>query len=161
MTTDYQRIPFGAIRETVDPPFEADMAALDEAYYGVMGEDGRRVPGTGWRNGESRPWKGFDKQNTPADSAALFYDLQLELHTQHALTLWEAVFAAQETLSPGERSLLPKILEEGQTEPPELTNARAELAAIPADVRARVAAALQKGADRRAWTAEQRKKDKG
>ncbi len=86
---NFAGIQFEALRQRIDGAFNALHDALEEAYYGERGADGRWVPGTGWRNGQSKPWMGFDKTATPAASKALFDRLHSSLWTAYGLVFHE------------------------------------------------------------------------
>jgi hypothetical protein len=64
---------------------------LEEAYYGDRGEDGRFVPGTGWKDGVSKPFiisgQTFDIQPTLEESKALFDRLHGLLWDRYAVAI--------------------------------------------------------------------------
>ena len=69
---NYDRVKHEALRRVIDDRFNQMHDDLEEAYYGPRDGNGRFVPGTGWRNGLSSPWLGFDVQVTPSLSKVLF-----------------------------------------------------------------------------------------
>jgi len=79
----------------LDDIFNEIHDTLEESYYGDRGADGRFVAGTGWRNGQSKPFsigaRTFDVQPTREESKALFDRL-------HAL-LWDRYNVAMHRLN--------------------------------------------------------------
>lgn len=88
-TRNFSGVQFQALRERIDRKFCDLHDSLEEAYYGDRGEDGRWVAGTGWRNGQSSPWYGFDVLATPEQSKAQFDEIHAFLHAAYLLIFHE------------------------------------------------------------------------
>jgi len=139
---NYRNVPFGQLRQTFDPAYIESLAALTEAYYGPLDENGRRVPGTGWRNGQSSPWNGHDKLATVAESKALFEQLHADLLAAYESAFWDEVQKKKNQLPAEDRARIPADT------PPIVVMAKARLDALPADRRAKVEAAIAAGLQR-------------
>jgi hypothetical protein len=125
-----ERVQFAELRAQIDPLFNALHDSLEDAYYGA------------WKHGRSQPWHGFDMQPTPAESKAQF-DL---LHG----ALWWAYDAYFDQENRKQARPYPaEAYEEAEGVGPQRTTkssrAKARLAALPADVRAKLAVALAQG----------------
>ena len=71
---NYDGVRFDELRRLMDDRFHGLHDELEEAYWGNRDSNGRWIPGTGWRNGISKPWLGLDLQATPEDSR-IYFDL--------------------------------------------------------------------------------------
>lgn len=62
MRTDrnFDGVQLERLRKEWDGHFNQLHDELEDAYYGPKDAEGRFIPGTGWRNGESRPLQGLD-----------------------------------------------------------------------------------------------------
>ncbi|MCB2081385.1 MAG: hypothetical protein KDD76_02040 [Rickettsiales bacterium] len=62
MRTDrkFEKVQFERLRKDWDVFFNTLHDELEDAYYGTKDAEGTFTAGTGWRNGESRPFHGLD-----------------------------------------------------------------------------------------------------
>lgn len=102
-TLQLDGVEFAELRKVVDQKFADLHDSLEEAYYGQRDSSGRFTPGTGWKDGVSVPWNGFDKGNTPAASKEIFDRLHGQLFHEHHLALID------ENTKQGERYSADKI----------------------------------------------------
>jgi hypothetical protein len=82
---NFSGVQFESVRARIDPMFNELHDSLEEAFYGDRDKNGVFIAGTGWRDGASKPWFGFDVQPTPEQSKQLFDELHGTIWHLHAI----------------------------------------------------------------------------
>lgn len=98
-------VQFEKVRVRIDQQFLDLAEGLDEAYYGQKGPDKKYLAGTGWRDGASSNWMGYNKLSTPEDSKEQFDRLTGYIWNIYMLVFHEANKEEVEPFDRGEYSM--------------------------------------------------------
>ena len=87
---NFDGIQFEQLRIKIDDRFNDLHDSLEEAYYGDRDAvTNLFTPGTGWRNGQSKPWHGFDVKPGLKNSQTQFDQLHGLIWTFYKLAFHE------------------------------------------------------------------------